>query len=45
MSGEQGPVRLHHLDEGPRDAPVLLMSGSLGSTHQMWRPHVAPLTE
>ncbi|MCU1661738.1 MAG: 3-oxoadipate enol-lactonase [Pseudonocardia sp.] len=45
MSGEQGPVRLHHVDEGPRDAPVLVMSGSLGSTHQMWRPQVAPLTE
>jgi 3-oxoadipate enol-lactonase len=45
MSGEQGPVRLHHVDEGPRDAPVLVMSGSLGSTLQMWRPQVAPLTE
>ncbi|MDT7652891.1 MAG: 3-oxoadipate enol-lactonase, partial [Pseudonocardiales bacterium] len=45
MSGEQGPVRLHHVDEGPRDAPVLVMSGSLVSTLQMWRPQVAPLTE
>jgi 3-oxoadipate enol-lactonase len=39
------PVRLHHLDEGPRDAPVIVLSGSLGSTLQMWRPQVAELTE
>jgi 3-oxoadipate enol-lactonase len=38
-------VRLHHVDEGPRDAPVLVLSGSLGSTLEMWRPQVAPLTE
>lgn len=36
---------LHHVDEGPRDAPVLVLSGSLGSTVEMWRPQVAPLTE
>lgn len=36
---------LHHVDEGPRDAPVLVLSGSLGSTVEMWRPEVAPLTE
>jgi 3-oxoadipate enol-lactonase len=39
------PVALHHVDEGPRDAPVLVLSGSLGSTLEMWRPQVAPLTE
>jgi 3-oxoadipate enol-lactonase len=38
-------VALHHVDEGPRDAPVLVLSGSLGSTVEMWRPQVAPLTE
>lgn len=38
-------VALHHLDEGPRDAPVLVLSGSLGSTVEMWRPQVAELTE
>jgi 3-oxoadipate enol-lactonase len=38
------PVELHHVDEGPRDAPVLVLSGSLGSTIEMWRPQ-APLTE
>jgi 3-oxoadipate enol-lactonase len=40
-----GPVALHHVDEGPRDAPVIVLSGSLGSTLDMWRPQVAPLTE
>ncbi|OLT17641.1 3-oxoadipate enol-lactonase [Pseudonocardia sp. CNS-139] len=39
------PVALHHVDEGPRDAPVLVLCGSLGSTLEMWRPQVAPLTE
>ncbi|MFD1528135.1 3-oxoadipate enol-lactonase [Pseudonocardia aurantiaca] len=39
------PVALHHVDEGPRDAPVLVLSGSLGSTLEMWRPQVAPLSE
>jgi 3-oxoadipate enol-lactonase len=38
-------VRLHYVDEGPREAPVLVLSGSLGSTLEMWRPQVAPLTE
>jgi len=35
---------LHHVDEGPRDAPVLVLAGSLGSTLEMWRPQAA-LTE
>lgn len=38
-------VDLHHVDEGPRDAPVLVLSGSLGSTLDMWWPQVGPLTE
>lgn len=37
-------VDLHYVDEGPRDAPVLVLSGSLGSTVEMWRPQ-APLAE
>lgn len=40
-----GPVELHHTLDGPADAPVLVLSGSLGSTLQMWRPQVAPLSE
>jgi 3-oxoadipate enol-lactonase len=38
-------VALHHVDEGPRDAPVLVLSGSLGSTLEMWRPQLPALTE
>ncbi|MDN5861203.1 MAG: alpha/beta fold hydrolase, partial [Pseudonocardia sp.] len=37
------PVELFYVDEGPRDAPVLVLSGSLGSTVEMWRPQVAAL--
>jgi 3-oxoadipate enol-lactonase len=40
-----GPVLPHHVDEGPRDAPAIVLSGSLGSTLQMWRPQVPALTE
>lgn len=47
MSPEAGraSVALHHTDDGPRDAPVILLSGSLGSTLDMWRPQLGPLTE
>lgn len=38
-------VALHHLDQGPRAAPALVLCGSLGSTLEMWSPQVAPLTE
>lgn len=38
-------VALHYVDEGPRDAPVLVLSGSLGSTLEMWRPQAAALTD
>jgi 3-oxoadipate enol-lactonase len=34
-------MRLHHVDEGPRDAPVLMFAGSLGSTLEMWRPQLS----
>ncbi|MDT7709373.1 MAG: 3-oxoadipate enol-lactonase [Pseudonocardiales bacterium] len=37
-------VELHYVDEGPRDAPVLVLAGSLGSTLEMWRPQ-ASLTD
>ncbi|NMI01525.1 3-oxoadipate enol-lactonase [Pseudonocardia acidicola] len=39
------PVLLHHVVDGPEDAPVLVLSGSLGSTLEMWRPNVAALAE
>jgi 3-oxoadipate enol-lactonase len=38
------PVALHHVDEGPRDAPPLVLAGSLGSTLEMWRPQLPALT-
>ena len=38
-------MTLHFVDEGPRDAPPLVLSGSLGSTLEMWRPQVPALTE
>ena len=33
-------MKLHHTDDGPRDAPVLLLAGSLGSTLAMWEPQL-----
>jgi 3-oxoadipate enol-lactonase len=38
-------VALHHVTSGPADAPVLVLSGSLGSTLDMWRPQLEPLSE
>lgn len=29
-------VRAHHRVEGPEDAPVVVLSNSLGTTHEMW---------
>jgi 3-oxoadipate enol-lactonase len=36
---------LHHVTDGPADAPVLVLAGSLGSTVEMWRPQLPALTE
>ena len=38
-------VELHHLIEGPKDAPVLVLSNSLGTTLDVWRDQVATLRE
>ncbi|WP_214367954.1 3-oxoadipate enol-lactonase [Pseudonocardia sp. H11422] len=41
-------VLLNYVIDGPEndaDAPVLVLSGSLGSTLDMWRPNVAALAE
>jgi 3-oxoadipate enol-lactonase len=35
----------YHRFDGPEDAPVLLLSNSLGTTHAMWDPQLAALTE
>jgi 3-oxoadipate enol-lactonase len=49
MNAGHGPVPLHHVDSGvdsaPAGAPVLVLAGSLGSTLEMWRPQVEPLSE
>lgn len=37
-------VRVHHRVDGPPDAPVLVLSGSLGSDLRMWQPQVESLT-
>ncbi|MQA96434.1 MAG: 3-oxoadipate enol-lactonase [Streptosporangiales bacterium] len=34
-------VRLHHVIDGPSEAPVLVLVGSLGSTLRMWDPLLA----
>jgi 3-oxoadipate enol-lactonase len=35
---------IHVEVEGPEHAPVLILSNSLGTTHHMWDPQVAPFT-
>ncbi len=39
------PIDVHALVEGPEDAPVVLLSNSLGATMAMWEPQLAALTE
>jgi 3-oxoadipate enol-lactonase len=39
------PVPLHFVDEGPPDAPALVLAGSLGSTLAMWDPQGPSLSE
>jgi 3-oxoadipate enol-lactonase len=36
---------IHVEVEGPEHAPVLMLSNSLGTTHHMWDPQVAPFTK
>lgn len=38
-------VTVHHVEDGPMDAPVVLLAGSLGSTLDMWDPQVPALAE
>jgi 3-oxoadipate enol-lactonase len=38
-------VALHAVTDGPADAPVLVLAGSLGSTVDMWRPQLPALIE
>jgi len=39
------PCQLNHRLDGPPDAPVLVLSGSLGTVLSMWDPHAATLGE
>jgi 3-oxoadipate enol-lactonase len=39
------PVPLHHEISGPAEAPPLLLSGSLGTTLEMWEPQLPALAE
>jgi 3-oxoadipate enol-lactonase len=38
-------VKLHHRLDGPGDAPPLVLSSSLGTTHALWDPQVSALAE
>lgn len=38
-------MRLHHVGDGPAGAPVLVLSSSLGTTLEMWEPHLPRLAE
>jgi 3-oxoadipate enol-lactonase len=38
-------MRLHYHVDGPRSAPALVLSGSLGTTLAMWEPQLAALAE
>ena len=38
-------VSLHYLLVGPEDAPVLVMSNSLGTDHTMWDPQMPALSQ
>lgn len=42
---ETGTGKLHYVIDGPDDAPVLVLSNSLGTTLAMWLPQLAALTE
>ena len=42
---DTGKGRLHYLLEGPVDAPVLVLSNSLGTTIDMWLPQLPALLE
>jgi 3-oxoadipate enol-lactonase len=39
----RSPVAVHHLVEGPTDAPALVLLNSLGSTLAMWEPQIDEL--
>ena len=38
-------VDVHHVVEGPADAPALVLINSLGSTLAMWEPQIEALAQ
>jgi 3-oxoadipate enol-lactonase len=38
-------MRVHRVEDGPADGPVVLLSSSLGATTDMWAPQVPALAE
>jgi len=44
MTGS-GTAKLHHVLEGPQDAPVLVLANSLGTTLKMWEAQAEALRE
>ena len=40
-----GAVPLHHVEDGPAGAPVLVLGSSLGAVGQMWDPQVPALAD
>ncbi len=38
-------VEVHHLVDGPADAPVVVLANSIGSTHRMWDAQLPALAE
>jgi 3-oxoadipate enol-lactonase len=40
-----GPVAVAHSESGPAEAPVVVLSSSLGTTREMWRAQVPALAE
>lgn len=39
------PVSVHHVADGPADAPVLVLGSSVGTTGAMWEPQVRALSQ
>ena len=39
------PIEVHHVTDGPADAPVLVLSNSLGTDVRLWEGHVPALAE
>jgi 3-oxoadipate enol-lactonase len=45
VPSQAAPVRLSATLNGPREAPVLILGNSLGTTRELWKPQLAGLGE